>query len=279
VQMTDHARWAQVHCLLPRLLDKTCWPALHSCYSGHCNRAVEPRSALQDDKQAAPWQRETGLLVGSVAIAAKMPSQDFYRGLVESLPPLETRDLHSLRNDLSKLPDFDQAVWDEAVQSKTCTGSKAASSPLADALKAAVEDHQKVYRDQGMTARFTIEPDEADLALRTFVEHLDPHNWGTACWWATWKITEADAVEVSGSVHTHVYYFEDQANVQKQASREFESTSMAAGSMEEVAKSIVDHVKASEKAFLADLADEDAVMTSLKQIRRILPITRTRMKW
>ena len=47
----------------------------------------------------------------------------------------------------------------------------------------------------------------------------------------------------------------------------------------EAAKAIVKRMTESDKTLLEDLSDEDAVMSSLKQIRRILPITRTRMKW
>jgi hypothetical protein len=218
---------------------------------------------------------------------------DFYRDLLHSLPPLDMRDRTRLHQEVRKLPGclLTEPDMEACTQTWTCALSNATTttntSALATSLETAWTNAQQVYRDQGITARWTVTPsgeDDNGLVVRTYVEHVDPHNWGTGSWTGEWTIvpSSSDTASVGGTVSTHVYYFEDSANVHKQASREFSSTTVSSNDNDDsdgLVQAIVQQIKAWEKEFYVDLADEDAVMTSLKQIRRILPITRTRMKW
>ena len=61
--------------------------------------------------------------------------------------------------------------------------------------------------------------------------------------------------------------------MQMRATREVPSKAIA--SAEEAIKAI----KRADNTLLSDLTDQDALTGSLKKIRRILPITKTRMKW
>lgn len=201
--------------------------------------------------------------------------KDFNKDFVLSLPPMEKCVLAELKQDLKKvLPGFEEEGFDE-VKARSCVDTENPSHALADALVKELNEAQKVYETKGVTARFSLATDDdSNLLIRTYAEKIDGHNWSTGYWATSWTLTPEN--QLSGKALVHVHNFEDASNVQMRASREFEQQPIDG---EDAAKAVVSRIFESDKSLLKDLSDEDAVMASLKQIRRILPITRTRMKW
>lgn len=190
--------------------------------------------------------------------------------LLLSLPPLESRDLALLKKHCQTL--FGEELDDSAVRERACLDESNTSTDLARALQAALADTQS--RLAADTKRFTIKSEESNLVVRTYVEKIDSHNWGTGYWASTWILKPAgDTAILSGTIQAHVYNFED-GNVQQKSRKEIEDTVVVGG-----AEEIVKQMKGFERQFWEELQDEEPMMISLKQIRRILPITRTRMKW
>jgi hypothetical protein len=112
---------------------------------------------------------------------------------------------------------------------------------------------------------------DTNIVLRTYAETIDAHKHRTGYWAGEWILSD-DETSLLGSLSVHVYYYEE-ANLQLRAQRQVPSTPI--GSAADAMKVI----KRAEAGLLSDLTDQDAIQTSLKRIRRILPITKTRMKW
>jgi F-actin capping protein alpha subunit len=181
-----------------------------------------------------------------------------------------------LKADLKTLPGYEEAsIKEVAIRTCIVPGNAAPTNPLVEELNVHLYGSQTHYREKNVTARFSVSEDELhNLTIRTYAESMNPHNWCTGYWSTTWTLTPSH--ELSGTATTHVYTFEDSTNVQMRASRDFASISIP---VDELAENVVQKMVECETDFLKDISDEDAIMTGLKQIRRILPITRTRMKW
>ena len=106
--------------------------------------------------------------------------------------------------------------------------------------------------------------------MRTYAELVDTHKSRTGYWAGNWVIENESSIR--GNISVHVYNYED-GNMQMRAQREVPSKEIA--SAEEAIKAI----KRADNSLLSDVTDQDALTGSLKRLRRILPITKTRMKW
>lgn len=164
-------------------------------------------------------------------------------------------------------------------------GGKDVNHPLALPLKQKV----KAYQDEtfgskpGVTARMALQPGEEDpihqLVLTTYAEKVDTSNQFTGAWTATWTITyESDeSAQISGSVKLHTYSYEE-GNCQLRTVRDFETTTVE--SEGDLPQALVDQIVAWEHDVMGILASfHDLVADNLRSIRRVLPISKTKMKW
>lgn len=220
--------------------------------------------------------------------------------LLLSLPPLETKDFASVQSDLTKLvancrETIDKNALNKEMQTRTCQQENVENS--TDAFSVALakcwsEHQEETYgKKDGVTARFTVlQQGDGCWLLRTYAEVLDTAKFRTGYWAGKWIIGDdgSKVVVTSGELSLHVYYYEGGSNVQMRGKREIPSatikTSESAADADDEdnkkAKAIVDYIKSMEKSLHQDLSDEDALfLSSLPKIRRILPITKTRMKW
>jgi hypothetical protein len=163
--------------------------------------------------------------------------------------------------------------------------SKDVNHPLALSMKEKV----KAYQDEtfgskpGVTARMTLSPGKEDpihqLVLTTYAEKIDTSNQRTGAWNATWTITyESDeSAQISGSVKLHTYSYEE-GNCQLRTARDFGSKTVV--SQEDLPSALMDQIVAWEHEILELLTSyPDLVGDNLRSIRRVLPITKTKMKW
>jgi hypothetical protein len=207
--------------------------------------------------------------------------------MLASLPPLERRELQSLQARTAPL--FAGVAVDEASSSskmlaqRTCTvipSQLPSQSPLVSAWLALMQDYQdKRYgaAKSAVQARCQVDTTttkdgkDANVVLRTYAETIDAHKNRTGYWAGEWILAD-DEASLAGSLSVHVYYYEE-ANLQLRAQRQAPSTPISS------AADAMKVIKLAEAGLLSDLTDQDAMQTSLKKIRRILPITKTRMKW
>lgn len=209
-----------------------------------------------------------------------MPASDdnFGRNLLLSLPPMEARDWNTTKAHLKELGLYsDDAMKERDV--RTCVEEEGSGG--SDALRAAVKQHQEelYQKKDAVTARSTVVVHDGKTVIRTYAEHLAPHNCSNGCWSGEWIL---DGLNLSGKVSLHVHYYEDM-NVQMQSTRDFSSSTVAGDDEESLAKAVAEHIAKCEKEVydsISDLFQEGGEMESkMKQVRRILPITRTRFKW
>ena len=171
------------------------------------------------------------------------------------------------------------------LDAKRCVGlNEKVSHPLAGPLKEKLEAYQKeaFSSKPGVKARVAVtQGDEPYMCvLHTYAEKIDLSNQYTGSWTATWVVAseESDVAELSGTVSLHTYCYED-GNTQLRTKKEFETIEVNAGG-DGLAKALMDRIVEWEHEVLGLLvAMNDFVSDNLRDIRRILPITKTKMKW
>ena len=155
------------------------------------------------------------------------------------------------------------------------------------ALASSLREKLKTYQDAvfgskaGVTARVALVPGEekSSLVVHTYAEKLDMSNQYTGAWKASWTVTSegTDKAEISGMVRLHTFSYED-GNIQLRTNRDFEKTEVTAG--DDLSESVMNKIKEWEAQVVSMLAElRDSVGDHLRPIRRVLPITKTKMKW
>jgi hypothetical protein len=174
-----------------------------------------------------------------------------------------------------------------------CIGisSQKVTHPLAAKLKEKLKSHQETcFGSSGskVTARVALLPGASDsqFIVQTYAEKLDLANQYTGYWKATWTVTatSGDVAEVKGDVQLHTYSYED-GNIQLKTEKTFEGTLVEErenGPEEDasLANGILHQIIEWEHDVLEILKGlHDLSADHLRHIRRVLPITKTKMKW
>lgn len=164
--------------------------------------------------------------------------------------------------------------------------------PTAKALHELMEDYQQTnfLSKPGITARMALtkgDGEKSELLVHTYAEKIDTPNQYAGNWKATWTIhqTEKSMSKISGDVVVQSYAHED-GNVQLRIHKKFPPVVVGKASPKEgeeasVAGGIVQEITKWETIVLGILESlNDSVSTDhLKLIRRVLPITKTKMNW
>jgi len=164
--------------------------------------------------------------------------------------------------------------------------------PIATALHEKVEQYQKenFLSKSGVSARVALtkgDDNDGQILVYTYAEKVDASNQHSGSWKATWKIEnlESSAGEISGQVIVHSYAYEE-GNVQLKIDKEFPPVVVGKASTNEgeepsLVGGIVQQIMKWETIILGILASMNDGISSdhLKSIRRVLPITKTKMNW
>ena len=166
-----------------------------------------------------------------------------------------------------------------------------ASHPLAGPLTAKLEQYQQdnFANKQGVQARMSIQNGNTskELIIHTYAERIDAPNQLSGYWRATWTLSNitSDSVDMSGRVQIHSYAYEegnaqatldkilDQTHVVKSAPKKDEEPTLLYSIMKQIMEWEL-HVLG-----LLQAMNEGGTGEHLKAIRRVLPITKTKMKW
>jgi len=172
------------------------------------------------------------------------------------------------------------------------------SNPLATELRDKLLNYQqKAFSGAGgrgsivkkVNARVWLLPGESpsQFQIVSFAEKLDLTNLQTGYWKSTWTITSTSGAkaEVKGTMELHTYTFED-GNTQMQLSHSFdgdivkEMENERAEQPPSLANGVLFKIIEWEHEVLSILKGlHDLSADSLKKIRRVLPITKTKMNW
>ena len=109
-------------------------------------------------------------------------------------------------------------------------------------------------------------------------EKLNLKNYWSGSWVSKWTVTTNN--EVSGNSKIIAHYFEE-GNVQLNTTKTFPEFKCEGGSDESLAKSVATKIGECEQALQLGLYQMYGAMSeeTLKSMRRVLPVTRTKMEW
>lgn len=112
-------------------------------------------------------------------------------------------------------------------------------------------------------------------------EQVNLRNFWSGNWHSEWTVVlgEGEAL-VSGHVKVRAHYFED-GNVQLQTTKQYDEQTVTFGSPEDLGKEVVGLVETAETELQKGLQDmyDNMSNETFKAMRRVMPITRTKMKW
>jgi hypothetical protein len=159
---------------------------------------------------------------------------------------------------------------------------------LVEPLKAKLKAYQEKTFKSKVSSRvsFTAGESPEQLIVTTYAEKLDIPNQYTGYWKSTWTIEAASASEadITGDVQLHTLSYED-GNTQLKSQKVFDPVTVGkkAGDDDDgpnLAEGVFQQIVDCEHEVLALLASlHDLSADHLRQIRRVLPITKTKMKW
>lgn len=153
--------------------------------------------------------------------------------------------------------------------------------PMAKALHEKLQDYQKENLKQGMTTRVALtQGPSKELVVHTYAEKIDATNQHAGSWKATWTVDKLTSTQgqISGSVIVQSYAHEE-GNVQLKIVKEFPAVTVTDEAS--LADGLIQQIQSWETILLGILAtmNEDVSAEHLRSIRRVLPITKTKMNW
>ena len=162
----------------------------------------------------------------------------------------------------------------------TTASADGTSTPFLGELETAMASYKaKYYSTEPVEMSYSVNnttSDSTKTGLDMFAQRLDTTNFTSASWHGQWSLDESNGT-IAGTLTIHVHCFES-GNVQMQTKKTFNPTKVQdAGS----AKSYVNQISRWEAGLLTELTDmyEQTMTDKLKTLRRVMPITRTRMEW
>ena len=188
--------------------------------------------------------------------------------LLRSAPPGH---LDTLVENLSVLEPVSPELVD-TVKAEQTVSNDVCGHPLAAALKEELDVYKsKFYSGKGVEYKFSITGD-SKLQLTTLASRIDSTNCHSGSWRGEWEIDTANN-KLEGVMIVHAFSHED-CNIQLQHKETVPSCDITD------AKSIQNKISRSEASVQAKLEDLHSSMgEKLKSMRRILPVTRTRLDW
>uniref|UniRef100_A0A7S2PVZ7 F-actin-capping protein subunit alpha n=1 Tax=Skeletonema marinoi TaxID=267567 RepID=A0A7S2PVZ7_9STRA len=167
------------------------------------------------------------------------------------------------------------------------------SNGCIDALRKAMDDYVNLkFTSPGVRAAHRVKQEDGGetITITTYAERIDLANHSVGSWNACYAV-KPSLGHISGSVSITAHTFENGGNVQLHSNMSLDETSaecITSTSNDNAdkqliwAKSIVKQVQAWEdKEVMDKLADMYERMNNeyLKSLRRVMPITRTKMDW
>jgi hypothetical protein len=198
---------------------------------------------------------------------------DIARRMLLAAPPGQ---LPSLEEDFQAIfaanGDTIPEDWLEQVRAET---TKATTSSSDTTTPKAMELHEKMkqyqsdfYSSKGVVSVLVVEEKGDNLVVRTYAEQNDTANCQAGSWTADWTVSSSQ--QVKGTVKIHAFCHEG-ATVQLLSTREFGplTTTNVVTQIEEWEQEAMDSIREMN----------DNMGDKLKSLRRVMPVTRTKMNW
>ena len=153
--------------------------------------------------------------------------------------------------------------------------------PLRSAIEAAVTEYCSQHYKNGVSSTFSKKTEDSDMIVCCIENHqFQAKNMWNGRWRSEWSmVLSGGQAEVTGVLKVHVHYYES-GNVQLVSSKEVKK-SIGTGNDTEAAKNLVKIIKDEEMEYQTGISENYQTMseTSVKALRRQLPVTRTKIDW
>ena len=165
------------------------------------------------------------------------------------------------------------------------TATREATKEEVSALsveKAAIDAAMQTYvtAQYGSAGAVAVYADDTDvLKIVISGEKINLRNYWSGNWRSTWAVdVKGNEATVSGTLKVRAHYFED-GNVQLQTAKEFPPTKVTFST--NIGPAVADLIDQAEAALQAGLEEMYSNMSheTFKAMRRVMPITRTKMKY
>lgn len=169
-------------------------------------------------------------------------------------------------------------------------GSGEVNHPLVEPLKAKLQAyHEKTVvppiggnsANKKVASRIVVLPGSSaqQVIVATYAEKIDVPNLNNGYWKSTWTVeggSGGDSATIFGTVEIRTLSHEE-GNTQLKTNKKFESVTVTGSDLGE---SLFHQIVTWENEMMETLEGlHPASSESLRQIRRVLPITKTKMKW
>ena len=153
--------------------------------------------------------------------------------------------------------------------------------PLAAALKEQFNSYKdKFYSTKGLSVGVRVESKGNTLLVSMYTEGLDEANCHSGSWFSQWRIQAEGNSEalISGKVTLHACSYEGN-NVQLHTVMDFGEVNVTAKG-NDISESLIAQISMWETEVMDSCQRlHDDMSDKLKSLRRVLPVTRTRMDW
>jgi len=152
----------------------------------------------------------------------------------------------------------------------------------AEKLRAAVEEEAVKYViDHYPFGTSGVYTKDGHIIIAISSSKFNPNNFWNGRWRSVWTATFAgNTVNLHARIRVNVHYYED-GNVQLNTNTEKKLSVPAAGDEKATAANIIREIRKAEQTFHSALDGADVAMseTTFKALRRVLPVTRTKVNW
>jgi len=155
------------------------------------------------------------------------------------------------------------------------------TSSLQSLLRTEIGEYiRNHYQNKGVEVSYDISralPSSSSIAIKMYCERVHLENCHAGSWAASWILEKSDINRniylLRGKAKVHAHYFED-GNMQLLSEVDFDPVSVTSDK-------VISQIGKWEEEVMADLARlyENMNEGTLKSMRRVLPISRTKMEW
>lgn len=154
---------------------------------------------------------------------------------------------------------------------------------LRSSLEGDATDYMLDHYKNGICSVFSTVVDKAKTIVVCIEDHqFQPKNFWNGRWRSVWTVTLSDdgrECKVNGVLKVQVHYYED-GNVQLVSSKEVKEV-IYISSEEQFGKELVKLMRETETDYQTAISENYQTMsdTTFKALRRLLPVTRTKVDW
>lgn len=167
-----------------------------------------------------------------------------------------------------------EGAWLDKVKADYCstrTDLEGAETPRAKELYESLKTyHSEYYSSKGVVSALSVTEEGDNLIIRTFAERPDESNCQASSWTAQWTVQPSG--ELKGTVQVRALCYEE-GSIQLHSTRDFGPVTCGEAK-------VVEQIGTWEQQVVDSINEMyDNMGGTLRSLRRVMPVTRTKMEW